>query len=100
MNKQSLENFSLISNHSLSIIAALKCRQRKKAWLSDLQVKVEDLALENDQLAAQANAFREEIINLRTLLLAHKDCQVSKDNNSMIRLALDKPLPSAILPKE
>lgn len=80
--------------------AALKCRQRKKAWLSDLQVKVEDLALENDQLAAQANAFREEIINLRTLLLAHKDCQVSKDNNSMIRLALDKPLPSAILPKE
>ncbi|CAM0143245.1 Transcription factor [Umbelopsis sp. WA50703] len=80
--------------------AALKCRQRKKAWLNDLQVKVEDLAHENEQLTAQANSFRDEIIHLRTLLLAHKDCPVNKDNGSLIRLALEKPLPPPISPRE
>lgn len=76
--------------------AALKCRQRKKAWLSDLQGKVEILAQENEQLTEQANSFREEIIQLKSLLLAHKECQVTKDNGSSIRVALEKPIPPPI----
>jgi ATF/CREB family transcription factor len=32
--------------------AALKCRQRKKAWLTQLQAKVEYLTAENDRLAS------------------------------------------------
>jgi len=58
-------------------VAALKCRQRKKQWLANLQAKVEIFSAENDQLSASVTQLREEIVNLKTLLLAHKDCPVS-----------------------
>jgi len=59
-------------------IAALKCRQRKKQWLANLQQKVEIFSTENDALAATVTSLREEIVGLKTLLLAHKDCPVSQ----------------------
>ena len=58
-------------------VAALKCRQRKKQWLANLQNKVEIFSAENDALSSQVTQLREEIVNLKTLLLAHKDCAVS-----------------------
>lgn len=58
-------------------VAALKCRQRKKQWLANLQTKVELFSTENDALSATVTQLREEIVNLKTLLLAHKDCPVS-----------------------
>ncbi|KAG2187522.1 hypothetical protein INT44_005211 [Umbelopsis vinacea] len=60
--------------------AALKCRQRKKQWLAELQNKVEYLSTDNEKLQTQATSLREEIINLKTLLLAHKDCTVAQAN--------------------
>lgn len=33
---------------------------------------------ENEALSAQINQLREEVVNLKTLLLAHKDCPVSQ----------------------
>ncbi|KAK8210871.1 putative bZIP transcription factor [Phyllosticta capitalensis] len=59
-------------------VAALKCRQRKKQWLANLQAKVELFSTENDALSAQITQMREEIVNLKTMLLAHKDCPVSQ----------------------
>ncbi|KAJ5925694.1 hypothetical protein N7454_008333 [Penicillium verhagenii] len=59
-------------------VAALKCRQRKKQWLANLQNKVELFTTENDALTATVTQLREEIVNLKTLLLAHKDCPVSQ----------------------
>ncbi|KAK6507203.1 hypothetical protein TWF481_005653 [Arthrobotrys musiformis] len=59
-------------------VAALKCRQRKKQWLANLQAKVEYYSAENDALNAQVTNLREEILALKTLLLAHKDCPVSR----------------------
>ncbi|KAI1177709.1 Aft1 HRA domain-containing protein [Nemania sp. FL0916] len=59
-------------------VAALKCRQRKKQWLANLQNKVEVFSSENDALTAQISALREEVVNLKTLLLAHKDCPVTQ----------------------
>ena len=59
-------------------MAALKCRQRKKQWLANLQQKVEIFSTENDALAATVTQLREEIVGLKTLLLAHKDCPVSQ----------------------
>ena len=64
-------------NESTSV-AALKCRQRKKQWLANLQSKVELFTTENDALTATVTQLREEIVNLKTLLLAHKDCPVSQ----------------------
>ncbi|KAK1468965.1 bZIP transcription factor [Colletotrichum paranaense] len=59
-------------------VAALKCRQRKKQWLANLQSKVELFSSENDALTAQITQLREEVVNLKTLLLAHKDCPVTQ----------------------
>jgi ATF/CREB family transcription factor len=59
-------------------VAALKCRQRKKQWLANLQSKVELFSSENEALTAQIGRLREEVVNLKTLLLAHKDCPVSQ----------------------
>lgn len=56
----------------------MKCRQRKKQWLANLQAKVELFTTENDALTATVTQLREEIVNLKTLLLAHKDCPVSQ----------------------
>lgn len=59
-------------------VAALKCRQRKKQWLANLQQKVETYSSENDHLLSQISQLREEVVNLKTLLLAHKDCPVTQ----------------------
>lgn len=59
--------------HTLHI-AALKCRQRKKQWLSNLQTRVEYLANDNDQLQMETESLRKQILDMKTLLVAHKDC--------------------------
>ncbi|KAI1315816.1 hypothetical protein EDD11_000311 [Mortierella claussenii] len=60
--------------------AALKCRQRKKQWLSNLQAKVEYLTTDNEHLQTQTASLRDEIIHLKALLLAHKECPVAQAN--------------------
>ncbi|KAF8941997.1 hypothetical protein BGZ47_006964 [Haplosporangium gracile] len=60
--------------------AALKCRQRKKQWLTNLQAKVEYLTNDNEHLQGQTAALRDEIIHLKALLLAHKGCPVAQAN--------------------
>jgi hypothetical protein len=74
-------------------VAALKCRQRKKQWLQNLQLKVEYLAADNEQYRIQANALSEESIQLRTMLMAHKDCPV---NQQAIQAVLCKPVPGIV----
>jgi len=59
-------------------VAALKCRQRKKQWLASLQAKVEYYTAENEALNGQLGSLREEVMNLKTLLLAHKDCPITQ----------------------
>jgi ATF/CREB family transcription factor len=59
-------------------VAALKCRQRKKQWLANLQQKVEIYSAENDNLNNIVSQLRDEVVNLKTLLLAHKDCPVTQ----------------------
>ncbi|ORX60701.1 hypothetical protein DM01DRAFT_1404922 [Hesseltinella vesiculosa] len=70
--------------------AALKCRQRKKQWLNNLQVKVEYLTNDNEQLQIQSNMLREEVIRLRRLLWVHKDCHPDKQATHAL---LHQPLP-------
>jgi ATF/CREB family transcription factor len=48
--------------------AALKCRQRKKAWLAQLQAKVEFLTGENERLTSALVSSREEIARLSALV--------------------------------
>ncbi|SPQ22156.1 47f4f75a-d296-402e-9e52-4fe4409de2ca [Thermothielavioides terrestris] len=62
-------------------VAALKCRQRKKQWLANLQNKVEAYSNENESLTNQIVHLREEVVSLKTLLLAHKDCPITQQQN-------------------
>jgi ATF/CREB family transcription factor len=48
--------------------AALKCRQRKKAWLAQLQASNEYLKNENERLTSALVASREEISRLSALV--------------------------------
>ncbi|BGP16423.1 hypothetical protein JCM10213_004021 [Rhodosporidiobolus nylandii] len=60
--------------------AALKCRQRKKAWLQSLQTKVELLTTDNDQLQSTVSNLKEEVNSLRAILAAHANCPVAMGN--------------------
>ncbi|KAJ1924214.1 Transcription factor [Tieghemiomyces parasiticus] len=61
-------------------IAALKCRQRKKQWLNNLQSTLDLYSAENDKTEKQVQVLREEILNLKALLVAHKECPVAQAN--------------------
>ena len=71
-------HYAVYGTDDVHRVAALKCRQRKKQWLANLQNKVEMFSSENDALTAQISQLREEVVNLKTLLLAHKDCPVTQ----------------------
>jgi len=66
----------------LIFLAALKCRQRKKQWLSSLQQKVDWFSRENNELASELDRLREEITGLKTILAAHKDCAIAQQNGA------------------
>ncbi|GAA6047433.1 putative BZIP transcription factor AtfA [Rhodotorula toruloides] len=72
--------------------AALKCRQRKKAWLQSLQTKVELLTTDNDALQTTVNNLKEEVNSLRAILAAHASCPVALGN------VPPAPLPSGMSP--
>ncbi|KAG2233318.1 hypothetical protein BDF21DRAFT_368756 [Thamnidium elegans] len=76
-------------------IAALKCRQRKKQWLNNLQAKVEFLSSDNERLQVQSDSLKEEIVNLKTLLLAHKECPVAQ-SNGFHASAIQKAMPTML----
>lgn len=63
--------------------AALKCRQRKKAWLQSLQTKVELLTTDNDALQNTVSHLREEISSLRAILSAHANCPIAMSNSGV-----------------
>ena len=58
----------MLSYLSLTHSAALKCRQRKKQWLAQLQARNEFLQNENERLTALLVASREEISRLSQLV--------------------------------
>jgi len=58
-------------------VAALKCRQRKKQWLQNLQSKVDLYSQENDALTQAVATLRDQNLQLRQFLAQHKDCPIS-----------------------
>lgn len=76
----------------LFYIAALKCRQRKKQWLNNLQERIEFLTNDNEQLQLQANIMKEEVRNLQKLLMMHKDCPLNNGNNKAMTTLSQYPI--------
>ncbi|KAF2663923.1 hypothetical protein BT63DRAFT_418807 [Microthyrium microscopicum] len=58
-------------------VAALKCRQRKKQWLANLQNKCDLYTQENDALTHTVNQLKDQLVSMRNLLIQHKDCPVT-----------------------
>lgn len=58
--------------------AAWKCRQRKKQWVAELVQKAENLSQHNEQLQTLVANLQEEVVGLKTILMAHKDCPVTQ----------------------
>ncbi|KAJ1767408.1 Transcription factor [Coemansia sp. RSA 1843] len=82
-------------------IAALKCRQRKKKQLQELQDRHDYVIMENKRLHAEYMQLREQALQMRALLAAHRECPVAKANGvfgtdslplGMSSLSLQQPL--------
>ncbi|XP_065811011.1 cyclic AMP-dependent transcription factor ATF-7b isoform X3 [Labrus bergylta] len=57
--------------------AASRCRQKRKVWVNSLEKKADDLANMNVSLSNEVSLLRNEVAQLKQLLLAHKDCPVT-----------------------
>ncbi|XP_068670601.1 cyclic AMP-dependent transcription factor ATF-7-like [Montipora foliosa] len=57
--------------------AATRCREKRKIWVQQLEKKAEDLTTTNSHLQSEITLLRTEVAQLKSLLLAHKDCPVT-----------------------
>ncbi|GHJ86231.1 hypothetical protein NliqN6_2633 [Naganishia liquefaciens] len=74
--------------------AALKCRQRKKAWLTQLQTKVDGLTEENERLKAMLTSITDEAQKLSAVLASHRDCPGMAASMAQLGLTLPQmPMP-------
>jgi ATF/CREB family transcription factor len=76
------ELFYLLRLLLTTLLAALKCRQRKKQWLTSLQQKVDWYTRENELLSTEVGDLRQQVTTLKTLLAAHKDCSLAQQNGA------------------
>ncbi|XP_065838632.1 cyclic AMP-dependent transcription factor ATF-2-like isoform X2 [Oscarella lobularis] len=57
--------------------AATRCREKRKTWITGLEKKAQDVMVQNQQLTQEISFLRNEVAQLKSLLLAHKDCPVT-----------------------
>ncbi|XP_078375802.1 uncharacterized protein LOC144659247 [Oculina patagonica] len=57
--------------------AATRCREKRKIWVQQLEKKADDLCNTNAHLQSEITLLRTEVAQLKSLLLAHKDCPVT-----------------------
>ncbi|XP_033837608.1 cyclic AMP-responsive element-binding protein 5 isoform X1 [Periophthalmus magnuspinnatus] len=57
--------------------AATRCRQKRKVWVMSLEKKAEELTQTNMQLQNEVTLLKNEVTQLKQLLLTHKDCPIT-----------------------
>lgn len=75
-------DFDLLIICSLSRAAAMRCRERKKAWVAELGRRAECMSATNRALVQEVKLLRAEVARLKALLLTHKDCPVTLAANA------------------
>ncbi|KAI8576032.1 hypothetical protein K450DRAFT_259053 [Umbelopsis ramanniana AG] len=55
-------------------VAASKCRQKKKAWITELEERSDKVIEDNKKLYSMVNQLKEEAMFLKNQLLAHGNC--------------------------
>lgn len=58
-------------------LAASKCRQKKKQWVENLEVKARNLQAQYKHLNVVVDSLKEEILYLKVEMVRHKDCEGS-----------------------
>ncbi|GLV40923.1 Activating transcription factor-2 [Carabus blaptoides fortunei] len=71
--------------------AAIRCRERKKQWIGTLEKKLQGVCRENTDLQKEVADLRNEVVHLKTLLLAHKECPVTKAMNMGHNIVIGPP---------
>ena len=64
--------------------AASRCRQKRKVWVNQLETKSDNLLKTNTLLLNEITSLRSEVLQLKSLLLAHKDCPVTKQQKQLL----------------
>lgn len=59
-------------------LAASKCRQKKKHWVENLEVKARNLQLQFKHLNLVVDSLKEEILYLKVEMVRHKGCDGSE----------------------
>lgn len=58
--------------------SSMRARAKRKEWIQELQRTVTNVNETNTALQMEVKTLRKEVARLKTLLLAHKDCSVTK----------------------
>ncbi|CAG5095934.1 Similar to Atf2: Cyclic AMP-dependent transcription factor ATF-2 (Rattus norvegicus) [Cotesia congregata] len=59
--------------------SSMRARAKRKQWINQLQQSLDESNKVNAKLQLEIKNLRLEISNLKTVLLAHKDCSVTKE---------------------
>lgn len=54
--------------------AASRCRAKKKVWVDSLENKCKEIEMYNQNLTQEVAMLRSEVQQLKSILIAHKDC--------------------------
>lgn len=73
--------------------AASRCRAKKKVWVDNLEGKCKEIEMFNQNLSQEVTMLRSEVQQLKSILIAHKDCplivqqsQASGNSSGMLYL--------------
>jgi len=87
-------------------VAATKCRQKKKAWLNDLEQRSERVIQDNQRLNDVVMQLKEESMFLKNQLLAHGNCscdvvkQYLKQSSKLAPVPQQQTLPPPLPPQQ
>ena len=62
--------------------AASRCRAKKKQWVESLEKKAKELEVVNQALQQEVLMLRSEVQQLKSILIAHKDCPLIVNRTS------------------
>ncbi|XP_071505791.1 cyclic AMP-dependent transcription factor ATF-7-like isoform X2 [Diadema antillarum] len=71
--------------------AAMRCRTKRKQWITNLEKRAEELTTTNVGLNNEVTKLRNEVAQLKELLLAHKDCPVTLQQRAAGMFMRDMP---------